>query len=154
MQQLYPGWRQGSRKKYVGADDVQRIRNIQDLSIKDCVRIFYGYDQLIEPLWRQVQQTKCKRHLEPRDKISFIMVVSYLGFYGCSARAYYANEKDMYKTLSSEWGLSKEKFFAAILDAFKAREQCNRRFLNKLQANTRRLPICKRQSKPSMCSTN
>ncbi len=55
MQQLYPGWRQGSRKKYLGADGVLRIRHIQDLSIEDCVRIFYGYDQLIEPLWRQVQ---------------------------------------------------------------------------------------------------
>ncbi len=99
MQELYPGWKHGCRKKYSGIDGLLKVRAIEDLSIGDCVRIFYGYDQLIGPLWQHVKAHATKVQLEMRDMIGFIMVVSHLGFYGISAKAYYDNVRDMYKRL-------------------------------------------------------
>jgi hypothetical protein len=113
------------------------VRKISELSIGDACRIFFGYDELIGPLWKQVQKHQTHMHVQPRDMVSFVMTVSMLGYYGCSAKAYYSNIKDMYKPLRSDWGMSKAKFFA-ILDAFKSKDMTNRRFINELHANQRR----------------
>jgi hypothetical protein len=137
MQQLYPGWRHQSRKKYLGADGDTRVRKIGDLSVGDCCPIFYNYDSLIGPLWRQVQLHKTTVHLEPRDMIGFIMVVSYLRFYGCSSKAYFDNQNDMLKQLRPDWAISRDKFSIAILNAFKAKDMVNRRFINELQSTQR-----------------
>jgi hypothetical protein len=68
--------------------------------------------------------------------IDFIMVVSYLGFYGCSVKAYFDNEKDVFKAVRPNWAISRDTFLV-ILSAFKAKDDANRHFLNELQATQR-----------------
>jgi hypothetical protein len=59
------------------------------------------------------------------------MVVSYLGFYRCSVKAYFENDKEMFKALRPNWAISRAKFMA-ILNSFKAKDMNNRRFLTEL----------------------
>ncbi len=99
----------------MGIDRIHKVRRISDMSIGDCMRIFYGYDQLLGPLWRQVQTRVTDVPLVPRDMISFVMVVSQLSFYGISAKAFYDNVDSMYKPLNMDWSISYEKFSPSYL---------------------------------------
>jgi hypothetical protein len=117
-------------------DGIQKVRRISDMSIGDCMRIFYGYDQLIGPLWRQVQTHVTDVPLVPCDMISFVMVVSQLSFYGISAKAFYDNVDSMHKPLTIDWSISYENKFT-FLSSFKAKNNVNRRFLNETHAQQR-----------------